>query len=66
MPPQDPITRIEEVASELGRLASELEDYLGASATRTLMYWRGELLGALDDLQKGSGAAPEREPSGVR
>lgn len=58
MPPQNPMTRIEQVAIELGRLADELEGYLGASATRILLYWRAELLAALDDLQRGSGTAP--------
>jgi hypothetical protein len=32
VPQQNPITRIEQVARDLGRLASEIEDYAGMDA----------------------------------
>ena len=51
MAPQNPITRIEQVARDLERLADEIEDYLGPGARRTLRYWRAELLEAADELQ---------------
>jgi hypothetical protein len=52
MPPQNPITRIERVARDLGRLAEELGDYAGPEAPRTLRYWQAELRAALDELQR--------------
>jgi hypothetical protein len=52
MPPQNPITRIEHVARDLGRLAEELGDYGGPEARRTLFYWQAELRAALDELQR--------------
>ena len=52
MPPQNPITRIEAVAHDLGRLADELAGYAGQDARAALLYWQSELLAAADDLQK--------------
>ncbi len=52
MPPQNPITRIEQVARDLGRLAEQLGDYAGPDARRTLLYWQAELRAALDQLQR--------------
>jgi hypothetical protein len=52
VPPQNPITRIEQVALDLGRLASEIEDYAGPDARRALLRWQGELRAALDAIQQ--------------
>ena len=57
MPPQNPITRIEQVASDLERHAGELAEYSGPDARRTLLYWRGELLEAVDEILR-LGTAP--------
>ena len=56
MPEQNPITRIEQVALDLGRLAEEVGDYLGPEARTALQYWRGELLHALDAIRHQSTA----------
>ncbi len=58
MPAQNPLTRIEQVARDLGRLAEEIEGYAGPDARRTMLYWQGELRAAVDELQR---ASPERE-----
>jgi hypothetical protein len=50
MPQQNPITRIEHVARDLGRLAEQIGDYAGPQAERTLLYWSAELIDALDEL----------------
>jgi hypothetical protein len=50
MPPQNPLTRIEQVARDLARLAEDIEPYAGADAKRTLLYWRDELLTAITQL----------------
>jgi hypothetical protein len=50
VPPQNPITRIEQVARDLGRLAEQLEPYAGPDAARALMHWRAELLAAAAEL----------------
>jgi hypothetical protein len=60
MPPQNPITRIEQVADGLGRLAEEIEQYAGADARPTLSYWQSELREAIDDLMRPSA---KEEPS---
>ena len=52
MPPQNPITRVEHVARDLGRLAEQFGDYAGPEAPRTLFYWQAELRAALDELQR--------------
>jgi hypothetical protein len=54
VPGQNPITRIEQVALDLGRLAEEVGDYLGPEARTALQYWRGELLHALDAIRHQS------------
>jgi hypothetical protein len=53
VPHQSPITRIEQVARDLGRLAEQIGDYNGPQAERTLLYWRAQLLEALDELVAG-------------
>jgi len=60
MPVQNPLTRIEQVALDLGRLADEIGDYAGAR--RTFLYLRSELLASLDDIQR-AGLASQREPA---
>ena len=56
VPEQNPITRIEQVALDLGRLAEDVGDYLGPEARTALQYWRGELLHALDAIRHQSTA----------
>jgi hypothetical protein len=63
MAPQNPVTRVEQVAHDLGRLAEQLDEYLGADARRTLLYWRAELLAAMDDL-RGAADPPSAAPIG--
>jgi hypothetical protein len=50
LPPQNPITRIEQVARDLERLAADLGDSAGPDAPRALLHWRGELLAAVDEI----------------
>lgn len=50
MPPQNPLTRIEQVALDLGQLAVESDEYLGPKATKALLHWRSELLDAIDEI----------------
>jgi hypothetical protein len=57
MPPQNPLTRIEQVAADLERLADEIGEYAGADARTTLLYWRGELLEAVEQIFR-LGTAP--------
>jgi|GEM_PF-5144504 len=70
MPPQNPITRIEAVARDLGRLAEELADYAGPDARTALLYWQSELLAAVDHVQKTTtretAGSPPTEASGAR
>ena len=61
MPPLNPIARIEQVALDLGRLASEIEGYAGPDAKRTLLYWQGELLSAVDEIQRHTSTSPTSE-----
>lgn len=51
MPPQNPITRIEQVARDLGRLAEQIEGYAGPDAKRALLHWQEELRVAVDEIQ---------------
>jgi hypothetical protein len=52
VPPQDPLTRIAQVARDLGLLAGEIEDYAGPDARRALLRWQSELRAALDEIQR--------------
>jgi hypothetical protein len=52
VPPQNPITRIEAIAADLGRLAEEIGGYAGPDARTLLLYWQRELRAAVDDLQR--------------
>jgi hypothetical protein len=51
VPPQNPITRIEQVARDLGRLADEIEGYAGPDARRALLHWQEELRTAVGEIQ---------------
>jgi hypothetical protein len=51
VPPQNPITRIEQVARDLGQLADQIEDYAGPGARRALLHWQDELRVAVDEIQ---------------
>jgi hypothetical protein len=57
MPAQNPLTRIEQVALDLARLADEVGDYLGPDARKALQYWHSELLSAINDIQRAGGPA---------
>lgn len=52
MPLQNPLTRIEQVARDLGQLADEIEDYAGPDAKRALLHWQSELRAAIDEIQR--------------
>jgi len=52
MPPQNPLTRIEQVARDLGELADALGEHLGPDARRALLHWQRELRGALEQLER--------------
>jgi hypothetical protein len=51
VPPQNPITRIEQVARDLGQLADQIEEYAGPDARRALLHWQEELRAAVDEIQ---------------
>ncbi|MGO9489020.1 MAG: hypothetical protein ACLQBB_08365 [Solirubrobacteraceae bacterium] len=53
------MTRIEQVARDLGVLAGEIADYAGPDARRALLHWQSELRAALDDIQRLARVAPE-------
>jgi hypothetical protein len=61
VPPENPVTTIEQVARDLGRLAEQLEPYADPDARRALLHWRGELLRAAGELQRaGQGSEAPR------
>ena len=60
MPPQNPLTRIEQVALDLGRLAEEIADYAGPDARTVLLHWRNELMAAVSDIQRLGPGDPGR------
>ena len=62
MPVQNPLTRIEQVALDLERLADEIGDFAGAR--RTFLYLQSELLASLNDIQR-AGVATERESAAL-
>ncbi len=62
MPPQNPLTRIEQVALDLGSLAEQTGDYLGPDAKAALLRWRSELLASIRALQEGGAAVSGDEP----
>jgi hypothetical protein len=51
VPPQNPISRIEQVARDLGQLADQIADYAGPDARRALLHWQQELRIAVDEIQ---------------
>ncbi len=60
MPAQNPLTRLEQVARELGELADQLHDYLGPDADLALKKWQGEIRTAVDEIQRLTG---EQKPA---
>jgi hypothetical protein len=52
VPPQNALTRIEQVARDLGQLAEELGASLGPEAQRALRHWQQELRSASEDLRQ--------------
>jgi hypothetical protein len=56
MPPQNPLTRLEQVARDLGRFADELEATTDLEAS-VLRYWQAELRDIAAALARGDGAA---------
>ncbi len=54
MPRQNPLTRIQQVALDLARLADEIGEYLGPEARRALLYWHSELLASINEIQRSS------------
>ncbi len=55
MPPQNPLTRLEQVALDLGRFADELEATTDLQAT-VLRYWQAELLDVAATLARAGSA----------
>jgi hypothetical protein len=56
VPPPNPVTRIEQVARDLEKLAEELEEYAGPDARRALLYWSTELREVAQELQRARSA----------
>jgi hypothetical protein len=54
VPQQNPITRIEQVALDLARLADDIEEYLGPDAKGALLFWHSELLASINEIQRAS------------
>jgi hypothetical protein len=54
MPSQNPLTRIEQVALDLARLADEIDEYLGPDAKQALLFWHSELLASVNEIQQAS------------
>jgi hypothetical protein len=46
VPPQNPLTRIEQVALDLKRLSEQAGDFLGPEAKTALLHWHDELVEA--------------------
>ncbi len=64
MPPQNVVTRLEAVAVGLGRIADELEKIYG-EPTPNLLYWRTEILEAVEQL-RAQASANEPAPGSER
>jgi hypothetical protein len=52
MPKQNPLTRLDAVAAGLGRMADELHAIYG-EPTLNLLYWRNEIVEAIEELSAG-------------
>lgn len=63
MPPQNPLTRLEQVAVDIGRFADELEATTDLDA-KVLRYWQAELLDIVSTLTRGGPAEGESAPVG--
>lgn len=62
MPPQNPLTRLEQVAVDIGRFADALEATTDLDP-RALRYWRAELLDIVAALGRGAPAAQDEAPA---
>jgi hypothetical protein len=55
VPPQNPLTRLEQVAADLGRFAEALEATTDIDA-KVLRYWQAELRAIATELQQPDGS----------
>jgi hypothetical protein len=63
MPKQNPMTRLDAVAAGLGRMAEELHIIYG-EPTPNLLYWRNEIVEALEELSaSGRASADVQHPT---
>jgi hypothetical protein len=46
------MTRIEQVARDLGSLAEQIEEYAGPEARKALLHWQSELRVAINEIQR--------------
>ena len=60
MAQQNPLTRIQQVAEDLGRLGDEIEGYIAPDAKLVLLHWHQELMAAVDEIQRQAHAAMEK------
>jgi hypothetical protein len=60
MPKQNPLTRLDAVAAGLGRMADELHAIYG-EPTPNLLYWRNEIVEAIEELSAGAQARAATE-----
>jgi hypothetical protein len=63
MPKQNPLTRLDAVAAGLGRMADELHAIYG-EPTPNLLYWRNEIVEAIEELSAGAPARAAVEQPG--
>jgi hypothetical protein len=60
MPKQNPLTRLDAVAAGLGRMAEELHVIYG-EPTPNLLYWRNEIVEAIEELSASGRASADAE-----
>lgn len=63
MPRQNPLTRLDAVAAGLGRMAEELHAIYG-EPTPNLLYWRNEIVEAVEELSASDQASGPAERPG--
>jgi hypothetical protein len=63
MPKQNPLTRLDAVAAGLGRMADELHAIYG-EPTPNLLYWRNEIVEAIEELAAGENTHTSVEQPG--